>query len=188
MSLGTCKGGGDAGPVGKPETVIARAPDVTLATKSAHVETAGPETTGTGRVDFAAGADTLKIAGRNTTNPPFGITAPMAVIDLLRGVTKVRAYGGAEVQGDGTKRYEVDIDLSKAITATPAGPRRDALHVLDGRLGPGNKLWADVFVDKQLRIRRVLIPFNTAMARPYGQSQVEPQEVSIDYSDFGGNK
>jgi hypothetical protein len=89
------------------------------------------------------------------------------------------------VQGEGTKQYEVDIDLFKAITSTPVGPRRETLHLLDARLGPDNQIWANVFIDKLGRVRRVLIPVRTESDRPYGQSQIIPRMVSVDYSDFG---
>jgi hypothetical protein len=186
-ALTACSGGGDAGPTGKPDVVVAHAPDVTIATKTARVVGAAPDVTATGSVDFATGRDTLKVSGRKRTSPPFGVTEPAAVIDLLRGVVHVRAYGGAEVQGQGTKRYEVDIDLFKAISATPVARRPD-LHRLDGVLGPDRQLWADVFIDKAGRIRRVLLPVQTQTTRPYGQSQIIPPEVSVDYSDFGSPK
>jgi hypothetical protein len=182
-----CSGGGDAGPTGKPDAVVGHAPDRTIATKTAHVVGAGPEVTATGRVNFVTGGDALTVRGRNTASVPFGVTQPAAVIDLLRGVVDVRSYGGAEVQGEGTKRYEVNIDLGKAIAATPA-PRRAELHLLDGLLGADRQLWADVFIDKAGRIRRVLLPVHTETTRPYGQSQIIPAEVSVDYSDFGSTQ
>ena len=186
LGASACKGGGDAGPTGKPSVVVANAPAATFATTSAHVETAAPGVTGSGRVTFAAATNTIKLAGLKQAAPPFGVTDPVAMVDLLRGVVHVRSYGGAEVQGEGTKRYEVDIDLFNAIVATPEGPRRVELHKLDGMLGADKKLWADVFIDKAGRLRRILIPVHTDMDRPYGQSQIIPPMVSVDYSDFGG--
>ncbi|MEY2419279.1 MAG: hypothetical protein QOG90_1959 [Actinomycetota bacterium] len=185
-ALTACGGGGDAGPTGKPDAVVSHAPDLTMSTGTAHVLGAAPDVTATGRVNFATGADALALRGRKRAHPPFGVTEPAAVIDLLRGVVHVRAYGGAEVQGDGTKRYEVDIDLSKATAATPEARRAD-LHELDGLLGADRELWADVFVDKAGRIRRVLLPVHTASNRPYGDDQSIPQMVSVDYSDFGSS-
>jgi hypothetical protein len=191
LALGAtaCKGGsGDAGPTGKPATVVAKAPDITFATLGAHVVGAAPGVTATGRVDFKTGGDALSIRGLKKASPPFGVTQPAAMIDLLRGVVAVRSYGGSEVQGDGTKHYEVDIDLFKAITSTPVGPRRVTLHLLDAQLGPDNKVWADVFIDSAGRVRRVLLPVKTDSDRPYGQSKIIPQMVSVDYSDFGSGK
>jgi hypothetical protein len=177
-------GNGDPGPTAHPDKVIADAPDLTIATGAARVVTGAPGIEASGTVVFATGDDALIVKGRATNQPPFGVTQPVAVVDLLRGVVKVRAYGGAEVQGEGTKRYEVDIDLAKAIAATPAERRAD-LHLLDGLLGKDAQLWADVFVDGKGRVRRVLLPVHTEMDRPYGADKHIPQLVSVDYSNFG---
>ena len=184
FAAAACAGGGDAGPTAKPDTVVAAAPDTTMAAHTARVVGAAPNVTATGRVDFLTGADRLRVRGLKPDDPPFGVEQPAAVIDLLRGVVHVRAYGGAEVQGEGTKRYEVDIDLAKAIRATPEARRAD-LRVLDGLVGPDDELWADVFVDRTGRVRRVLLPVHTESNRPYGDDQSIPQMVSVDYSDFG---
>ena len=181
--MGAC-GNGQPGPTAHPAKVVRAAPDITLATHTAHVASAAPGVTATGRVAFASGRDALTVAPATVADPPFGVREPAAVLDMLRGVTTVRSYGGAEVQGIGTKRYEVNIDLAKAIAATPAQRRAD-LHLLDGKLGQDKELWADVFVDAQGRVRRVLLPVETSMIRPYGQDQREPALVSVDYSDFG---
>jgi hypothetical protein len=187
VAAAACTGGGDAGPTDAPATVVARAPEITFAAKNAHVVGAAPGVTATGRVDFTRGSDQLAVRGVAKDSPPFGVTHPAAVIDLLRGVVHVRAYGGAEVQGEGTKRYEIDIDLSKAIAATPGGTRQATLHLLDGRVGADNTIWGDVFVDRFGRVRRVLLPVRTESDRPYGQSQIIPPMVSVDYSDFGSS-
>jgi hypothetical protein len=163
---------------------VRQAPDITASTNTARVVTGAPGFTGTGSVEFATGAAHLVIEPPPRSEPPFGVTQPVAVLDLLRGVVDVRAYGGAEVQGTGTKRYELDISLAKAISATPP-ERQGPLHALDGKLGADNRVWADVFVDAGGRVRRVLLPVRTAMVRPFGQDQHIPQLVSVDYSDFG---
>ncbi len=186
----TAPGNGDAGPTGKPETVVAEAPDRTLAARTARVEAAapgtygGPRVTAAGSVTFATGADTLVLRPRPDRATPFGVAEPAAALDLLRGVVGVTPYGGAEVQGIGTKRYEVEIDLFKAITSTPPERRTD-LHLLDGRLGSDKRIWGDVFVDSQGRVRRILLPVATDSDRPHGDSKRIPPLVSIDFSDFG---
>jgi hypothetical protein len=187
-ATGACFGDGQPGPTGSPDSVVAAAPRRTFATGTAHVVGAAPgPVTASGSVVFATGAETLDVQPPQKTKPAFGVADPVAVLDLLRGVVDVRSFGGSEVQGIGTKHYEVDIDLAKAIEATP--PERKAkLHLLDGKLGDDNQLWADVFVDRRGRVRRVLLPVHTAMIRPYGQDQRIPQLVSVDYSDFGGGR
>lgn len=183
-AAGACVGGGQPGPTAHPDKVVRNAPDITLAVGTSRVVGAAPGVTASGVVTFATGEDQLDVRGRHTADPPFGVTEPAAVLDLLRGVVRVKSFGGAEVQGIGTKRYEVDIDLAKAIAATPAERRAD-LHILDGRLGKDDELWADVFVDSRGRVRRVLLPVHTSMIRPYGADDRIPQLVSVDYSDFG---
>lgn len=184
LGAGACSGGGSPGPTGQPETVVRQAPDRTAAARTARVEGAAPGVTATGLVTFATGVDDLVPSGLKRAAPPFGVTEPAAVLDLLRGVVAVESYGGAEVQGEGTKRYEVDIDLAKAIAATPV-VRRGELQELAGRLGDDKELWADVFVDARGRVRRVLLPVRTAMERPYGDDKRIAQLVSVDYSNFG---
>jgi hypothetical protein len=187
---GACFGGGQPGPTAHPDAVIRSAPRLTVAARTARVVGAAPglggapPVTATGTVTFATGVARLDVVPPPKNKPPFGVTEPMAVLDLLRGVVHVRSFGGAEVQGIGTKRYEVDVDLAKAIAAAPA-ERRSELETLQGKLGSDDELWADVFVDSHGRVRRVLLPVHTDMIRPYGADQTIPQLVSVDYSDFG---
>jgi len=181
---GACFGNGDAGPSAHPDKVVRDAPNITLATKTADVVGAAPGFMATGTVDFVSGLDVLDVQPPPKSEPPFGVIEPAAIIDMLRGVVKVRSFGGAEVQGIGTKRYEVDIDLAKSIAATPLARRAD-LHLLDGKLGQDDELWADVFVDAKGRVRRVLLPVRTSMIRPYGGDDHIPRLVSVDYSNFG---
>lgn len=177
-------GRGEPGPTAHPDTVVAAAPDRTLATRSATVLGAAPGITAQGTVDFTSGVDKLTVSPPPKTEPPFGVIEPAAMLDLLRGVIEVSAYGGAEVQGIGTKRYQVDIDVAKAIAATPEARRAD-LRRLDNQLADNVDLWADVFVDSAGRVRRILLPVKTALARPYGDSKKIPQMVSVDFSNFG---
>jgi hypothetical protein len=187
--VGACGSGkGDPGPTGKPSDVVAAAPDITFQSLSAHVVGAAPGYNAVGLVRFGQPEPKFTITGLKKDKPaPFGVLQPGAVIDLLRGVVHVTSYGGAQVQGAGTKRYEVDIDLFKAIAATPE-PRRAVLHLLDGAVGTDNQIWADVFIDSNGRVRRVLLPVHTEAERPYGEDKHIPQLVSVDYSDFGGDQ
>lgn len=181
--LAAC-GRGEPGPTAAPATVVRAAPDATLAAGSATVQSSGPYVSAEGTVEFASGRDDLKIAGRDTTSIPWGVTQPVAALDLLRGVVRIDAYGGSQVQGIGTKRYQLDVDLNTAIRATPENRRADLL-LLEGKLGADNLLWVDVFVDSAGLVRRILLPVRTASERPYGDSKLIPQLVSVDFFDFG---
>jgi hypothetical protein len=175
---------GDPGPSASPDVVVRAAPDATIASETAKVSATGPYAQASGTVTFATGTDTMTLTGRNTTNVPWGVEQPVAALDLLRGVVDVFAYGGAQVQGIGTKRYELVLNLDKALAATPAARRAD-LQLLEGKLGDDDEVWADVFVDSTGRVRRVLIPVKLDSERPHGDSKLIPQLVSVDYFDFG---
>lgn len=177
---------GDAGPTAAPSEVIRATPDITLAEKTALVLGAAPGIEARGTVDFVSGADDLDVSntGEYDTTLPFGVAEPAAALDLLRGATTIEPYGGSEVQGIGTKRYQIDIDLQKAIAATPATRQRDLIG-LKGKIGPNDTVWADVFVDTQGRVRRILFPVRIKEGRPYRDDKRIPKMVSVDYSDFG---
>lgn len=188
LAAAACSGG-DAGPTGLPTDVIHRTPDVTMAGKTATVIGAAPGFEATGTVDFVTGADDLKVkeSGRYGDPISFGVVEPAAALDLIRGATNIEAYGGSEVQGIGTKRYQIDIDLEKAIAATPPARHADLIG-LRGKIGPNDTIWADVFVDRQGRVRRILYPVRVKEGRPYRDDDRIPKMVSVDYSDFGGGK
>jgi hypothetical protein len=185
VAVGCGSNNADPGPTAAPERVVAAAADATFAARTARVVGAAPGVSATGAVTFASGEDDLAGVGPNAADAPFGVLQPAAVVDLLRGVVAVRAYGGVQVQGVGAKRYEVDIDLAKAVAATPQA-RRAELVLLDGQVGDDGLLWADVFIDSAGRVRRMLLPVQTASERPYGDDKHIPRLVSVDFSDFGG--
>ncbi len=160
------------------------APDKTEATGSAAVATTGPFVNADGAVVFGSGVDTLTLGGRRIATAPWGVREPVAALDLLRGARNVRSYGGAEVQGIGTKRYEADLNLAKALEATPVSRHAD-LELLRGKLGADGEVWADVFVDSAGRVRRLLLPVHPESERPYGDDKNIPQLVSVDFFDFG---
>lgn len=163
--------------------VVEEAPDATFAAGSATVASAAPGVTATGRASFATGVAKLTVAPAQARTP-FGITEPIAVVDLLRGVVQVRPYGGSEVQGVGTKRYEIDIDVSHAIERTPLQRRAPLVRVAP-RVGSDGRVWAVVFVDSDGRIRRTLVPVKLESERPAGHSKRIPEFVSVDFYEFG---
>ena len=71
---------------------------------------------------------------------------------------------------------------------SPPRPSRAApiCIVSTGTLGDDDELWADVFVDSQGRVRRMLLPgAHRRGIRPYGDDKRIPQLVSVDFFDFG---
>lgn len=183
-ALSAC-GNGEPGPTAAPDSVVAAAPDITFATTHATVATAAPGVTAKGRAFFADGRSRLTVAPPRAETP-FGVLEPVAVVDLMRGVVTVRPYGGAEVQGIGTKRYELIIDVGRALTSTPVA-RRAPLEALHPQVGDDGTVWADMFVDSAGRIRRALVPVDLRSDRPHGDSKRIPEMVSVDFFEFGDN-
>lgn len=177
--LAAC-GRGEPGPTAPAAQVVDAAPDATLAAGDAKVESTGPYVNASGKVDFVTGVDELKVEGRDTKSVPWGVTQPVAALDLLRGVIDVASYGGAQVQGIGTKRYNADVDIDKAIAATPEARRAD-LRLLVGEVGEDGQLWLDVFIASDGRVRRILLPVELASDRPAFDSKKFPQLVSVDF-------
>ncbi len=173
-------GRGEPGPTAPAAQVVDAAPDATLAAGDATVESTGPYVSASGTVDFATGSDDLEVAGRDQRSIPWGVVQPVATLDLLRGVVDVRSYGGAQVQGIGTKRYNADVDIAKAIAATPQARRHD-LRLLLGEVGGDGQLWLDVFIATDGRVRRILLPVELASDRPAFDSKKFPQLVSVDF-------
>ena len=75
--------GSDPGPTAHPDEVVRKAPDITLATKTADVVGAAPGVTATGTVAFDTGADKLVAEPPPKTAPPFGVMEPGAVLDAF---------------------------------------------------------------------------------------------------------
>ncbi|MBW3555876.1 MAG: hypothetical protein KY454_02950 [Actinobacteria bacterium] len=65
---------------------------------------------------------------------------PVAVLDLLRGASKVEPYGGTAVRGVATQRYSIQIDASRVPAAAALGVEL---------------VRAEVWIDDAGRVRRV---------------------------------
>ena len=167
-----------AGPKGQPDIVVSRAPNATLEAGRAKVATFAPALQGGGVIDFRSGKAQLQVKGPGAANP--FVSDPMLAIDVVRGAARIETFGGVGVQGVGTMMYEVDVDPAQALAATPAA-RRDRL----AKVLPGKPFYADVFIDTQGRIRRVLLPVDLTVPRQYGDSKITNEEMTVDFFDFG---
>ncbi|MDQ1375610.1 MAG: hypothetical protein QOJ09_2948 [Actinomycetota bacterium] len=135
-----------------------------------------------GFVDLRTGTPRVTVKGHQQANP--FLTDPALAIDLVRGAVRVVTYGGVEVTGVGTIRYELDVDPAKAVAAAPAA-RRDRLA---GVLPASKPFYADVYIDTQGRIRRVLLPADLSVPRQYGKSQITNEEMTVDFFGFAREK
>ncbi|MHB8465155.1 MAG: hypothetical protein ACYDH6_15245 [Acidimicrobiales bacterium] len=111
-------------------------------------------------------------------------------VALLRGATKVRSYGGEEVQGVNAYRYTFEVDLAAAIAASPPA-EQPVLLAASAAIGP--VLWpADVWLDANGRVRRLQMAENpyahTTTTRAnllFGQDGNYVALTNIQFYDFG---
>ena len=170
-----------AGPKGSAASVVGKAPAVTAAAGRAKVASFAPALRGEGSIDLRTGVARVVVTGPGAANP--FVSEPALVIDVVRGAMRIKTYGGVGVQGVGTMRYELDVDPAKALAAAPWG-RRDRLS----QVLPKEPFYADVFIDTQGRIRRVLLPVDLTVPRQYGDSKITNEEMTVDFFDFAGSK
>ena len=149
------------GPQGDPTTIVNDAPARTLATGRAKVAVATPTAVSDGTVDFSTGKAEMRVRPGSATEP--GLRNPMLAFEVVTNVVGVEPYGGAEVRGASTIRYELDVMRDGAVS------------------------YADVFIDSDRRIRRVSYPIDPAERRPSRTNRILAKLVTIDFYDFGGD-
>jgi hypothetical protein len=169
-----------AGPRGSAATVVGRAPERTEAAGRAKVASFAPARQGDGTVELRTGAARVTEKGPGAANP--FVSDPALAIDVVRGAVRIDTFGGVGVQGVGTMMYEIDVDPAKALAAAPIA-RRDRL----AKALPTKAFYADVFIDTQGRIRRVLLPVDLTVPRQYGDSKITNQEMTVDFYNFTSN-
>ncbi len=169
-----------AGPRGTADAVVGRAPDRTEAAGRAKVAAFAPGRQGDGTIDLRTGVAQVAQKGPGAPNP--FLSDPALAIDLVRGAARIETFGGVGVQGVGTMMYELDVDPAKALAKAPP-ERRDRL----AKVLPAKAFYADVFIDTQGRIRRVLLPVDLTDPRQYGDSKITIEEMTVDFFDFTGD-
>jgi hypothetical protein len=169
-----CGGDRSGGPTGDATAIVQAAPDRTVAQGSARVAAAIPTGVATGRIDFGTGKATMTVEPATATQPEFG--DPAVAIDVVRAAVSVVPYGGAEVRGSSTIKYELDVAPSDELRARLKRSLR------------GRTFYADVFVDSQRRIREVAYPIDLNDPRPDQAHRILAKLVTIDFYDFGTAK
>jgi hypothetical protein len=160
------------GPRGTPAAVVAAAPDITLRSLRAKVEAATSDTTSTGSVDFAKRTEQVTPAGRQADRAPVLLTDPLLAVEVLRGATDVIEYGGVEVRGASTIRYQFEVDPKRAAL----GPLVTALR--------RPTFYADAWIDGQGRVRQVRVPADINETRPVRRSPRVPQVITVQFFDY----
>jgi hypothetical protein len=171
VALVACGSDRSGGPKGDASAIVDRAPDRTIAERSARVQAATPAGSADGTVDFATGRTDVTIRPESAAVP--ALRDPLVALDVVRAVASVTPYGGAEVRGASTIKYELDI-----------APPPDLIAKL-GRGPKSGTFYADVFIDAQYRIRRVAFPLDPDEKRPTRDNVILAKLVTIDFYDFG---
>ena len=186
-----CGADRSAGPRGSPEQVVRAAPDRTFSAASAAVEAAAPDASSAGRIHFdrppgtsAAPVADLEVTGRGSAKGYVELAHPLAMVDLVRGAVAVVSYGGVAVRGVSTFRYETVINVERALRATPAG-RRAEVEAVAERLDAA-AFYADVWIDKDGRVRRIQVPVDKTTVRPAARDRRAPRLLTVDLFDFSG--
>ena len=174
LVVATCGGDRTGGPKGDPAEIVSKSPDRTIAARTAKVAIATPSARGAGTVDFVTGSADVRVTPESAQHPLL-MDKPALALDVVRAAASIEPYGGSEVQGASTIRYELDI-------APPPG----LVEQLGGGLR-GDTFYADVYIDAQYRIRRVTIPLDLDERRPSRTNRILAKLITIDFYDFAEN-
>lgn len=187
VSVGAVACGSDrtGGTKGTPQAVVDAAADRTIAARGSAFDASAPDAESRGVVRFdAQGAVSAVRMDRNAANHP-ELVDPRSVVDLVRGAVGSVSYGGAAVRGASTFRYEVVVNVERAVAETPP-EGRSRMEAFARKLG-APAFYADVWIDGGGRLRRVQVPVEKTTKRPPDRSTVLPRLVTVDYFDFTGS-
>lgn len=206
-----CGGDRSGGPIGSPEDIVTKAPDLTLAARTARVSINAPAATAQGVVDLITRSGRLRVTdvtlgmpadvvvvgergyAKRASDPAWTAIAgalpealrggdPFANLDLVRGTVHILSDGGAEVDGASTLRYTLTIDPQQAIATTPPDRQAALRAVLQGRTA---LFMMDVWIDSKLLIRRVEVATDLRATTPSTRPDRLPIATDVDYITFG---
>lgn len=169
--LAGCGKDRSGGPKGDPTEIVSGGPAKTEAAGTARVEVAIRAAVATGAADFVAKTASMQVKPVTASEPE--LRDPLVALDIVRAMASVRVYGGAEVRGASTIKYELDVaPTPDLVTRMGVGPKKGTFY-------------ADVFVDSLGRIRRVTVPIDPDEKRPSDTHKILAKVVTIDFYDFG---
>ncbi|MGH9157166.1 MAG: hypothetical protein ACRD1K_15305 [Acidimicrobiales bacterium] len=181
--LAACGQGRTGGPRGEPAAVVRSAPDLTFGAGAASLEASAADAQSTARVTFASPPASLDVRGPGRSSDDYPELAdPLALVDMVRGAVEVVSYGGVSVRGVSTFRYELLVNVERALVATP-DQRRDRVTALAGRFASPT-FYADVWVDGAGRVSRVQVPVDKSIGRPGNRDRTTPAVVTVDLFDY----
>ena len=107
---------------------------------------------------------------------------PRAVVDLVRGATRVTVFGGLQVQATSTIRYDVFND---PVAASRAAGSASAARLMALAAQVSHTIRVDVYVDGDRRIRRLEVPEDLRSATPVTRPDTNRVSATIDFVRFG---
>ena len=160
-AVAACGADRSGGPKGSPSAVVGAAPERTVAARRATVHAAGPGVVSEGTVDFVGRRSEVRVEGPKASTAGVELRDPVTVVDLVRSVVEIEPYGGAEVRGASTIKYELEVVGSG-----------------------GQRHFADVWIDSDGRIRRVLVPTDKTKPRPTRDDPSRLDLITVDFYGF----
>lgn len=183
-ALGACGSDRTGGPRGDPEAVVRRSPDLTLAAGAASVDVSAPDARTLGRLRLDGSKADLTVTGPGKVKNYPELDDPLGLVELIRGAVGVESYGGVAVRGVSTFRYELNVNVERALAMVEPG-RRQAVAAFAGRLN-GDGFYADVWVDSAGRLRRIQVPVDKMSGRPAAHERKLPSLISVDLFEYTG--
>jgi hypothetical protein len=213
LGLASCGGDKTGGPLGAPEDVVGRAPDVTLAARTAEIFITAPSANARGVIDLAArdgrlavlapghpvAADLLVVGGAGyvkgaseSAYSSLGTSLPQvlpggdpwAAIDLIRGTVHILSNGGSAIEGASTIGYTITVDPQQAIDTTPTLRQPAVRAALGGRTA---MFKMEVWIDSALHLRRIEVPADFSFKSTTPPTRVDGATIAtdIDFVTFG---
>lgn len=182
LVLAACGSDRTGGPTGAPTDVVRGAPERTLAAAAVSVEASAPDAQSAARLAPGAPHADLEARGPGAAAGYPELADPLGLVDLVRGAVDVVSYGGQPIRGVSTFRYEVVVNVERALAVAPPA-RQPATRAMAERVG-SSSFYADVWVDNDGRLRRIQVPVAKTAVRPEAHVKVPPAVVTVDLFDY----
>ena len=213
LLLTGCGGDRSGGPLGSPEDIVTRAPDVTLGAQTASIRINAPAADAQGVIDFRDRSGHLTVLEPGLTKPANllisdgdgfikrptdagyidigGDTAVPAAIrggDPFANLDLIR--GTVHILSDGGSEVDGASTIRYTLTIDPAQALSTTPPARQASLrtvleGRTADFSIDVFIDSKLLVRRVEVPSDLKPLTPVTRDDRMPIATDVDYLAFG---
>jgi hypothetical protein len=208
-----CGGDNTGGPLGSPEDIVTRAPDVTLAAQTASIRINAPAADAQGVIDFRSRSGHLTVLEPGNTKP-----ANLLIADGDGYIKRQNDAGFIDIGGDaavpaairgGDPFANLDLIRGTVHILSDGGSEVDGASTIRYTLtiDPGQALSTtpparqaslrtvlqgrtadfsiDVFIDSKLLVRRIEVPTDLRPLTPATRDDRMPIATDVDYLSFG---